>query len=229
MLKAIIFDFDGTILDTETPDFQCWQSIFSDHGSELEQEIWCQVVGTTWDHFNPFDYLEEKIGRRVNRDDLHKLHREKFHEMIVAQAPLPGVESALMSARELGLKLAVASSSPRYWVEGHLDRLGLLKHFEALKTADDVTDVKPDPALYTQALEALGVKSTEAIAFEDSVNGVKAAKAAGIYCIAIPNSVTQNLDFQHADCTMESFAECDIGNLLEKHSAASGSISSSVS
>lgn len=221
MVKAIIFDFDGTILDTETPDFHCWQAMFEDHGSELERDIWCQVVGTTWDHFNPFDYLEQKIGRSVNRDDLHQLHREKFHELVAKQVPLPGVESVLATAQELGIKLAVASSSQRSWVEGHLDRLGLLQHFSVTKTADDVERVKPDPALYTEALKALDVVASEAIAFEDSVNGVKAAKAAGIYCIAIPNSVTQNLDFSHADHKVGSLSELDIRKILETLSANS--------
>ncbi len=215
MLKALIFDFDGTILDTETPDFHCWQSIFAEHGSELEQEVWCQVVGTTWDHFNPFDYLEQKIGKKVDRDDLHKLHRQKFHEMILKQVPMPGVEAALESAQEMGIRLAVASSSQRYWVEGHLERLGLLQHFEVLKTADDVERVKPDPALYLETLKALNVDASETVAFEDSVNGVKAAKSAGIFCVAIPNAVTRNLDFQHADLKLASLLECDISSILK--------------
>lgn len=219
MLKAIIFDFDGTILDTETPDFHCWQATFRDHGAELEQEVWCQVVGTTWDAFNPFDYLEGKIGRTVDRAELQRLHREKFHEMVATHVPLPGVEAILASAEELGLKLAVASSSSLDWVSGHLERLGLLKHFEVIKTADDVERVKPDAALYVQALIALGVDANEAVAFEDSVNGVKAAKAAGIYCIAIPNTITKNLDFQHADRVVGSLAEFELHHLLRQFPA----------
>ena len=210
MIKAVIFDFDGTILDTESPDFACWQSIFEDHGSRLELESWCQVVGTTWDHFNPFDHLEEKIGKPVNRDDLQVLHRRKFHELVAQQVPMPGVEATLAAAQELGMKLAVASSSRRDWVQGHLERLGLLSHFEVLKTADDVERVKPDPALYLRALEALEVSAEEAIAIEDSVNGVKAAKTAGLYCVAVPNSVTRNLDFAHADHRLDSLADYDL-------------------
>jgi len=214
MIKAIIFDFDGTILDTETPDFECWQAVFSEHGSELEREVWCQVVGTTWDHFNPFDYLETKIGRQIDRDSVQQLHRKKFHEMIATKVPLPGVESALATAQELGLRLAVASSSRLDWVDGHLRRLGLRDHFEVIRTADDVEKVKPDPALYLSALKGLGVNAHEAIAFEDSVNGVKAAKAAGIYCVAIPNSVTYHMDFQHADHRINSLTEFDIRRTL---------------
>ena len=216
MIKAIIFDFDGTILDTETPEFHSWQAVFEDHGSELEHEMWCQVVGTNWDHFNPFDYLESKIGRTVDRSSVRSIHRKKCLEMVALQVPLPGVESALATAQELGLKLGVASSSPREWVEGHLERLNLLQHFSVVKTADDVESVKPDPALYTLALQALGVLASETIAFEDSVNGVKAAKSAGIYCVAIPNEVTKHMDFQHADHRFDSLSEFDIRDMLTK-------------
>lgn len=124
------------------PEFHSWQAVFEDHGSKLEHEMWCQVVGTNWDHFNPFDYLESKIGRPVDRDFVRSMHRKQCLEMVAKQVPLPGVESALATARELGLKLGVASSSPREWVEGHLDRLNLLRHFSVVKTADDVEKVK---------------------------------------------------------------------------------------
>jgi len=214
MIKAIIFDFDGTILDTETPDFHSWCELFEDHGHQLEQEVWCRVVGTTWDAFNPFDYLEEKIGRTVNREHLREVVRRSCHKKIEQQVPLPGVESALETAKEIGLKLAVASSSPRAWVEGHLDRLELLEYFDVLKTADDVPKVKPDPALYREACAGLGVAPADVIAFEDSVNGVKAAKAAGIYCVAIPNFVTSKLDFGEADHKVESLEHFDLRKAL---------------
>lgn len=216
MLKAIIFDFDGTILDTETPDYHSWQAVFAEHGSELEHEVWGQVIGTTWELFNPFDYLESKLGRKVDREKLQEIHRANFHKMILDQAALPGVESALATAQELGLRLGVATSSTRDWVEGHLERLGLLQHFEVIKTADDVEKVKPDPALYTQVLKALAIEPDEAIAFEDSVNGVKAAKAAGIFCVAVPNSVTMHMDFQHADHRVERLSDFDIQSFLNQ-------------
>lgn len=214
MIKAIIFDFDGTILDTETPDYHCWKNVFEEHGCELAQDDWCKVVGTSWDVFNPFDHLEGQLGRGVDRVAVRKAQQVKFHELVAKQVPLPGVESVLASAKEMGLSLAVASSSGRPWVEGHLERLGLMPYFSALKTSEDVEQVKPDPALYTLALEALGVLAEEAVAFEDSVNGVKAAKAAGIRCIAIPNSVTANLDFAHADEVWDSLLRCDLEVLV---------------
>lgn len=214
MIKAVIFDFDGTILDTETPDYTAWQSVFADHDCELEKEIWGQVIGTNWDVFNPFDYLEQKTGKQINRDELHLVHRNRFHEMIEKQVPLAGVESALATFKEMGLTMAVASSSSRQWVTGHLARLKLLEYFSAVKTADDVERIKPDRALYREALKELRVEPSEAIAFEDSVNGVKAAKAAGIYCIAVPNSVTSHMDFQQADHRVVSLMDFDIKKML---------------
>lgn len=215
MIKALVFDFDGTILDTETPDFECWKQLFADHGGELTQAEWCKVVGTNWDAFNPFDHLESQIGRTVDRDVLFEEQKRIFHELVKQQAPMPGVEAMLASAQEMGLKLAVASSSQRPWVAGHLERLGLLQYFPVIKTAEDVEKIKPDPALYRVAVEALGVEPWEAIAFEDSVNGVKAAKAAGLYCFAVPNSVTANLDFSKADGVYTSLAGCDLASVLK--------------
>lgn len=214
MIKGIIFDFDGTILDTETPDFHCWQKLFEDHGCELAQEDWCKVVGTTWDVFNPFDHLESQIGRSVDRDELWRAQKEIFHGLVEKQAPLPGVEAMLRAAKEAGLKLAVASSSGRPWVEGHLKRLGLLEYFPVLKTAEDVAKVKPDPALYVEALNALELEPHEAVALEDSVNGVLAAKAAGLYCVAIPNSVTAALDFSVADTVWQTLDGADLDRLV---------------
>jgi len=216
MLKAIIFDFDGTILDTETPDYHSWNSIFVDHGCELEQDAWCQVVGTNWDHFNPFDHLEQKIGRSVARDQLWDLHKERFHALVKQQVPLPGVEALLKQATELGLKLAVASSSQRQWVQGHLERLELLEYFPVVASADDVEKVKPDPVLYRVAVERLGVTPAAAMAIEDSVNGVRAAKAAGLRCVAVPNSVTKNLDFSMADEVLETLNGCVLETLIRR-------------
>jgi HAD superfamily hydrolase (TIGR01509 family) len=216
MIKALVFDFDGTILDTETPDFHCWRQLFEQHGCELEQGQWCKVVGTGWDVFNPFDHLESKLGRAVDRDELFRAQKQIFHALVKQQAPMPGVEAVLATARQMGLQLAVASSSGRPWVQGHLERLGLIEYFPVIKTSEDVARVKPDPALYAEAVRALGVQPHEAVALEDSVNGVKAAKAAGLSCIAIPNSVTRDLDFSEADCVWGSLEECELDGVVQR-------------
>jgi HAD superfamily hydrolase (TIGR01509 family) len=124
--------------------------------------------------------------------------------LIHNEAIRPGIEAWLADARRLGLKLGIASSSPVSWVEGHLQRVGLISAFECVRCADHVTVTKPSPELYLAACEALDVAPQEALAVEDSPNGIAAAKAAGLYCIAVPNNITVNLDLTGADLYVES-------------------------
>jgi HAD superfamily hydrolase (TIGR01509 family) len=140
--------------------------------------------------------------------------------MILAQEALPGVVRHLEEARAMALKLGVASSSTSDWVRGHLARLGILESFDCIRCRDDVTNAKPEPDLYISVLECLGVRASEAIAIEDSPNGVLAAKRAGLRCVAIPNSITAGLDLGQADLILGSLAELTLAELLSKLSAA---------
>ena len=122
----------------------------------------------------------------------------------------------LEAARGMSLKLAVASSSPHRWVDGHLARLGLTHFFDVLKCADDVARTKPEPELYLAALAALEITPQEAIAFEDSPHGVTAACRAGIFVVAVPNRVTAHLKIVGESLRLVSLADLDLGELLEK-------------
>jgi HAD superfamily hydrolase (TIGR01509 family) len=216
MVKALVFDFDGLILDTEVPDFASWQELFDSHGATLEFETWAECIGTTDFSFDAYTHLEAQLGRAVDRAEVHARRRGRYLEMIAAESALPGVTDYLEDAKRLGLRLAVASSSDRAWVEGHLARLGLLAHFDATRCSDDVRRTKPDPELYLAAAAALGVPPEAAIAFEDSPNGVRAAKAAGMYCVAIPNALTRRLPLEHADLILPSLAELPLKALLTR-------------
>ena len=141
--------------------------------------------------------------------------KERF-ESIDAQAILPGVREYVDEARRLGLRLGVASSSSRRWVEGHLQRLGLRDRFDVIRCADDVPRVKPDPALYRAVLDATGVRPEDAMALEDSPNGVLAAKRAGLTCVAVPNALTARLDLSHADLSLTSLADLPLAELLSR-------------
>jgi beta-phosphoglucomutase-like phosphatase (HAD superfamily) len=110
----------------------------------------------------------------------------------------------------------VASSSPENWVVGHLTRLGLIEFFEQIVTADDVEKTKPDPALFLLAAEKLGVTPQQAIVFEDSRNGVLAGKRAGMYVVAVPNPLTDGMDFSEADLKLGSLADLSLEQLLGK-------------
>lgn len=213
MIRAIVFDFDGLILDTEVPEFQSWQTIYQAHGCTLPLAVWATCIGTT-DAFDPYAYLEEQLGRAFDRETVRLQQRQQCDALIAAQAILPGVHDYIAEATRLGLQLGVASSSSRAWVSGHLTRLDLQQHFVCLACRDDVPRTKPDPALYQAVLAALGVRPEEAIALEDSPHGIMAAKRAGLFCVAVPNLLTRQLPLHHADLQISSLAALPLAELL---------------
>jgi HAD superfamily hydrolase (TIGR01509 family) len=213
VIELVVFDFDGLILDTELPVFRCWQEIYADHGCELPFDLWADCIGTA-DTFDPVVDLTARVGRPLDGAALDALHRVRTDELIAAETIRPGVLDYLEAARALGVKLAVASSSSRAWVAGHLERLGVLERFEVLKCADDVARVKPDPALYRAACEHLGVPPARAVAIEDSPNGILAAKRAGLFCVAVPNALTGRLALDAADLRLASLSELPLAELL---------------
>ena len=220
MIEAVVFDFDGLIFDSETHEYETVLELFAEHGAELPLEVWGQCVGRAPGFFDPYAYLEERTGARVDRDALDALRRTRFHERISAHGPIPGVEEALRAARSLGLRVGLASSSNREWVEPQLRRLGLWHYFDCVRTGDDVERAKPDPELYRSVLRCLGVESTRAVAFEDSPNGALAAKRAGMYCVVVPNRVTAALEFGEHDLRLESLMQAELADLLARISAA---------
>jgi HAD superfamily hydrolase (TIGR01509 family) len=216
MIRAVIFDFDGLILDTEGPEFQTWQEIYRAHGCELPLEVWATGLGTSADAFDPCAYLQAQAGRPIDREALHLQRRRRYDELLRAQAVLPGVREYIAAAKHLGLHLGVASSSSRQWVVGNLTALGLSAYFDCVKCADDVPRVKPDPTLYRVAVEALGIAPQQAIALEDSPNGIAAAKRAGLYCVAVANPLTRQLSLAHADLQLNSLADLPLEQLLAR-------------
>jgi HAD superfamily hydrolase (TIGR01509 family) len=215
VIRAIVFDFDGLILDTEEPIYRSWLEVYEAHGEDLPFDRWVQTVGSTTTGFHPQHHLEERLGRPLPKEVLDR-RMDRRTELILANQVLPGVVQRLEEARAMGLKLGVASSSTQEWVRGHLARLGILEHFDCLRCRDDVANAKPEPDLYLAVLDCLGVRAEEAIAIEDSPNGVAAARRAGMTCVAIPNSITARLDLSHADLILNSLAELTMAQLLER-------------
>jgi HAD superfamily hydrolase (TIGR01509 family) len=214
--KALVFDFDGLILDTEGPDFQSWQECYAEHGCELPLDVWAHCIGVPAKVFDPAAHLETLAGRPLNAEALRRTRRERFYELLEGQTPLDGVETCLRDATRLGLGLAVASSATRDWVVPHLERHGLLHYFQSIRCCEDVPRAKPHPDLFLAAVGALGVKPEEAVAFEDSPNGIRAAKRAGLYCVAVPNPVTRQLPLDEADLVLSSLAELPLEELLAR-------------
>ena len=216
MIRGIIFDFDGLIVDTEWSVYQSWVEIYELYGEALPFDQWAKIIGTSsLEHFNPFDVLERQLGQTLDRQKLHQKRRSRELEMVAAQPILPGVEEILSSAKTHNLKLGLASSSDRAWVAGNLARLGLLEYFDVIHTSDDVEYTKPDPTLYLLTLQSLCLSPLEAIVLEDSPNGVSAAKDAGIFTIAVPNPLTVNLNLDRADLILQSLAEFSLVDLIQ--------------
>ena len=216
MIKALVFDFDGLIVDTEMSSYQTWQEIYAEHDCQLPFSTWAICIGGSPQLFDPCEYLEQQIGRPVLREEIRLRRRQRHIRMVEAQPVLPGVEDYILSAKRLGLKIGVASSSRHEWVDTHLTRLGLIDYFDSIKCFDDVKRTKPDPELYLAVLDALGVHGQQAIALEDSPNGVIAAQQAGIFCVAVPNPVTSQLSLLHADLCLSSLTEVSLEQLLAK-------------
>ena len=213
--KAIVFDFDGLILDTETTDYEAWRSIYRDYGAELPLSMWLPIIGDVTQYFNIDQHLAELTGKQIDRSELRK-HQQMLHlEMLEDTVPMPGVEDYIYTAKELGIRIGVASGSRRSWVVDRLDQLGLADHFDTVVCRDDVGGrAKPDPAVYLAAVANLDVSVDQAFALEDSLPGVAAAKSAGLYCVAVPGPMTKGFSFHKADMRLESLADMPLQKLL---------------
>lgn len=218
-IRALIFDFDGLVLDTETPEIHVWKRIYSEYGFEYPMERGLQNVGK-WGNtaFDPAAYLHELTHDSLDVQAIKTRHHDESAVLIRREPVRPGVNQYLRRARQLGLRLAIASSSERYWVESHLTRLGLIRQFDAIITGGDVPPgrVKPLPDIYLKVLNVLGVRNDEAIALEDSPHGVTAARAAGIFVVAVLNPTTAQLNLQEANIVLKSLADLPLNDLLQR-------------
>jgi HAD superfamily hydrolase (TIGR01509 family) len=216
-IRGILFDFDGLMIDTETAGRRGWQELYREQGHELPLERWATLVGTIGADFDPMGHLEELVGRPLDR---HALQERRFaHELSLIEAEefRPGIVDYLDGAERLGLRKAIVSSSSQRWVDRHLRRLERAYGWDAIVTADgDVERAKPRPDLYVEALRALELEPKEAVALEDSLHGVRAARAAGIFCVAVPNEVTAAFGLDEADLLVGSLAELPLEQLLAR-------------
>ena len=205
-LGALILDFDGLIVDTETPIYEAWRAAFARRGQELKLDEWQHALGT----FRGFDAcgrLSELVGEMLDRDALEQEVRGPYLERCEAQPVLPGVVALVEEARRFGLGTAVASSATRGWVLGWLGKHGIKDLFDGVCGREDVPNVKPAPDLFLLAAERLGVAPPACLVFEDSPNGIRAARAAGMRCVAVPNEVTRLLELGGPDLVLASAGE----------------------
>lgn len=213
-IRAILFDFDGLIVDTESVGYQTWREIYAQHGHTLEVEVYAQAIGTEFnDLYDPRRDLDALTGRALPWAELEAARLRRERELRTTLRTLPGVVDRLQEARALGLPCAVASSSPLSWVGRWIEQLELEEHFHHLTTVDDTGKVKPDPSLFLHAAGRLGVDPAEVLVFEDSLNGLRAARAAGMRCIVAPGPMTRHLDFTGALRRVASLEEVSLAAL----------------
>lgn len=214
-LKGFIFDFDGLILDTEMPGCQAWSEQFNEFGFCFTLEDWKKAIGTGPSAYDPASHLSELTNGQLDTSLIKKQTLQRTRDLIEKESTLPGVEKFIKEAHRCRLSLGVASSSDRVWVEGYLKKLNLINYFSSVSTADDVKKVKPHPELYLLTARRLHLKPNEIIVFEDSPNGVRAAREAGMFCIAIPNEITCSMDLSQANLIFSSFENIEIRRLFD--------------
>jgi HAD superfamily hydrolase (TIGR01509 family) len=215
MVQALIFDFDGLLVDTETPAFESWRAIYGEHGLDLALDLWQGALGTN-QGFDALDHLESLLGRPLDRAaDLERRCLLKA-ELSAHQPLLPGASAILAQAQALGLPCAVASSSDRAWVEGWLARHAILPAFACVRTADDVQHTKPAPDLFLSAAKCLGAAPEHCLVFEDSPNGILAAHAAGMRCVAVPGAITRRLQLPPAELVLASLDALPLSEIIAR-------------
>lgn len=215
-IRAVIFDFDGLVVDTESTGYLTWKEIFDEHGHHLPVERYAQVVGSGFltGSYDPRRDLEQLTGLDFDWDTREVLRRDREHSLRHSLTTLPGVVDRLVEAAALTLRTAIASSSPRSWIDSWMEQLSLRAHFDHISTVDDTGKVKPDPSIFLHAAESLGVRPDEVVIFEDSLNGLRAAQAAGMRCIVAPGPMTRHLDFTGAWRQVESLAHVSLAELM---------------
>jgi HAD superfamily hydrolase (TIGR01509 family) len=216
-IRAFLFDFDGLIIDTETASRAGWAWLYREHGFELPEEKWATLIGTIGAPWEPMRHLEQLVGSPLDAEELNERRRTHELSLLEAEDLRPGILEYLEEAERRGLKRAIVSSSSNRWIDMHLSRLERAVGWDAIVAANhDVARAKPRPDLYLEACDLIGVAPEEAIAFEDSPNGVRAARAAGIFCVAVPNDVTRDLGLDEADLVLGSLADLPPKDLLAR-------------
>jgi putative hydrolase of the HAD superfamily len=206
---ALLFDFDGLVLDTESATYQAVADLFTEHGLTVDLAWWHSILGTA-NHVHWADVLAEQYCRPVDRAALIAEREARRLPLIRALPPCDGVVELLDAAAAAGVPCAVASSSSARWVVPHLERLGLADRFAAVVTSDDVGGdsrrTKPAPDLFLLAAGRLGIAPGDCVVLEDSPNGVAAGRAAGMTVVAVPGPMTAGLDFSAAHLVVPSLA-----------------------
>jgi putative hydrolase of the HAD superfamily len=209
MLRALVFDFDGLLVDTETVLIDAWVQLHTEDGITVDGNALHHIVG----HTDVVHDYWAAYPAHADRNALEERYRLAARRLTLAAPPLPGAQDLLDTARAAGLRIGLASNSTHAHVEGHLAHRGMLSLFDFIACRDDVTIGKPEPDVYLAALRGLGVNATEAVAFEDSVPGHVAAHRAGLRVVVVPNPSTVHCAFPHAWIKVSSLSNTSLAEL----------------
>jgi HAD superfamily hydrolase (TIGR01509 family) len=215
MIKAFIFDFDGLIIDTENACLQSWLEQYQKYNIKLPLSKWELTIGTSNEAFDPLEYLYESTNKSFDKQKLLSDQKKSYLQKTRLLPLLPGIMNYLIWAKQNNIKIGLASSSTKAWVVPHLLDLKILPFFNVIMTADDVKNVKPNPELFLSVKNNLKILDFEAVVFEDSQNGIIAGNLANLFTIAVPNSLTKNLDLSEAYFTLNSLDIITPQNLVK--------------
>ncbi|MFS4461155.1 HAD family hydrolase [Bdellovibrio sp. HCB2-146] len=204
MLKALLFDLDGTLVDSEPLKAEAIAMAFQELGYSVSADVYKEVMGQSWE--NVLKHFCEKARAQITEAEFNAIFRNHYQKLISEKVQMKSdLVGFLDFAMSLNLQMAVVSSASSWMVDGILSKLSLDKYFSLVITQQDVSKHKPDPEAYLVALQKLGITADEALVFEDSEAGVQAAKAAGCQCIAIRHNFNERHQFSHALKVLNSF------------------------
>lgn len=214
MRRGLILDFDGVILDTETPLHESWRLVFEQRGvAPIPLDRWATSMGRHDDDsllIRPLDELAAALGQPVDADAVQGERRAIRDRLLSTEPVAVGLVELLEAAERLGTAVAIASSSPSDWVLRHLDERGIRDRFPVIVCAGDGLAGKPAPDVYLAAAAELGLDPGACLAVEDSPNGLAAAVRAGVPCIAVRTPLTRGLRFDLALQVVDDLREVDL-------------------
>lgn len=215
-ISAVLFDFDGVLVDTEWAIYQSWLRVFMANGHNLPLDLYTRCIGSDFSTWSAKSHLEELTGQNFDWHDLDAKRQAEILRDLADEKPMPGAIRLLDKLTSSGVSCAVVSSSSHRWVDGWLEKLGLAGYFLTTVCRGDAPHIKPAPDLFVAAATRLGLAPADCLVIEDSLNGLRAAKAAGMAVWVVPNRVTVGLDFSAADRVLYSLNECQ--REIEYHS-----------
>ena len=211
MVKAVLFDMDGVIIDSEPMHYRLSKLYYSELGLDITDEEYYTFVGLG--DIEIFTRLIEKYGLKQDLDELVNTYQQRYIDhlrSITDEKPIRGVDVLIKELHQRGIHLALGSSATRGNIEAVLEYFKLRNYFEVVVSGSEMERSKPFPDIYIKAAKELAVDPSECIVIEDSANGVKAAKAAGMKCIAYRNPNSGDQDLSLADRVIDSFEGLDL-------------------